>query len=743
MEQMNDMNDKYKNEDIGACRLPDAEPMKIGLPGLCCASCADRIEREVRRLPGVETAQMDFIAQSLTVQLSGGTGPEAMLEMVSTVVRRIEPGVETLWLKGQGHDQAFECNAPESSVQEHRSKDGHELAHHFDKTELWQLAASILLFIAAQLAPLPAWGAGILFAASYIIAGGEVLYHAASNIARGQVFDENFLMGAATLGAFAVGEFPEGAAVMIFYRIGELFEEAAVNKSRKSISSLLAIRPDCVNLKTADGYRQISPEAALVGDVLLVKPGERVPLDGIVVEGASSVDLSALTGESLPRDMAAGNEILSGSINLSGPLLIEVAKPYAESTVARILDLVQNASSQKAPTEAFITKFARYYTPAVVFTALALAIIPPLAVPGATFSEWVYRALIFLVVSCPCALVISIPLSFFGGIGGASRSGILVKGGNYLEALAKVDTVVFDKTGTLTKGVFEVAGIHPEEPMTEQELLGFAAAAESFSDHPIAVSIRNAAGTNVPKAETDSFEQIAGMGNKAVAGGRAILAGNAGLMRRGGIAIPDLERQGTLVYIAIDGKYAGVIVISDIIKKDSGEAVADLRAMGIDRIVMLTGDNRETGAAIGRELGIGEIRAELLPHQKVEALESIIGAGPAKGRTVFVGDGINDAPVLARADIGIAMGGIGSDAAIEAADIVLMTDEPSRIGQAIRIARRTRVIVMQNIVLALGVKAVVLALGAVGMATMWEAVFADVGVAVLAILNATRAMRVR
>ncbi len=610
-----------------------------------------------------------------------------------------------------------------------------------DRERILRLAAGSVLLILALVLALPPWGEGLMFAVAYLSAGGGVLWRAASNIARGQVFDENFLMSLATLGAFAIGEFPEGVAVMLFYQVGELFEEAAVSRSRRSIAALLEIRPDSANLKTSAGYRKIRPEEANIGDIILVRPGERVPLDGYVTEGSSFLDMSVLTGEPIPREVMAGDEIMSGAVNQGSPLLVAVSRTYSESTVARILELVQNASVRKARTEAFITKFARYYTPAVVVMALVLALVPPLLTDGATFREWIYRALIFLVVSCPCALVISIPLGFFGGIGGASRHGILVKGGNYLEALSQADTIVFDKTGTLTKGVFEVTGIYPEAPLAENELLYYAACAESYSDHPIAVSIRKECPGAAYAADPASFEQFPGMGTKAAAGGRTILAGNAKLMEKEGIAIPKANNDGTVVYIALEGKYAGCIVISDVIKHDSAAAISALKNAGIKRIVLLTGDNKSAGEQIGAELDISEVYTDLLPHDKVEILEKIMSGKSSPGKTVFVGDGINDAPVLARADIGIAMGGIGSDAAIEAADIVLMTDEPSKVAQAIRISRSTKRIVYQNIALAIGVKAIVLTLGAAGLATMWEAVFADVGVAVLAILNAMRAMK--
>ncbi|MDR2757950.1 MAG: cadmium-translocating P-type ATPase, partial [Spirochaetaceae bacterium] len=579
-----------------------------------------------------------------------------------------------------------------------------------------------------------------LFLASYLLVGGEVIVRAVKNITKGEIFDENFLMSIATIGAFVIGEYPEGAAVMIFYQVGEAFQNYAVGHSRRSISALMDIRPDYANLKTAAGLERVSPETVSIGSHIVVKPGEKIPLDGVVVDGVSVLDTSALTGESLPRDVEKGSAVLSGSINKSGLLTIEVTKVFGESTVSKILNLVQNAGSKKSVTENFITKFARYYTPVVVFTAAALAIFPPLFVPGAVFSEWLNRALVFLVVSCPCALVISIPLSFFGGIGGASRNGILVKGSNYLEALTGVDTVVFDKTGTLTRGVFNVTKVVPAGGLTEEELLYYAAYAESNSSHPIALSIRNAYGKAIDPGIIGGCEEIAGKGVSVRVAEAQVLAGNAKLFEAAGIPVPAVEEPGTVVYLAVNGGYAGSIVIADELKADSRRAVEDLRAMGIKQIAMFTGDSKAVGESIAKQIGLDAVYAELLPHQKVECLEALEQKKSASGKVIFVGDGINDAPVLARSDIGIAMGGIGSDAAIEAADVVLMTDEPSKIAKAIHIARRTRNIVWQNICFALSVKGLILVLGALGLATMWEAVFGDVGVALIAILNAMRVM---
>ena len=577
-----------------------------------------------------------------------------------------------------------------------------------------------------------------LFFAAYLLIGGEVLLQALRNIKGGQVFDENFLMSVATIGAFAIGEYPEGVAVMLFYQIGEEFQRVAVGRSRKSITALMDIRPDFANLKIDENIKRVPPDEIPVGAYIVVQPGEKIPLDGVVTDGRSALDTSALTGESLPRDVEPGSEVLSGSVNKNGVLTIQVIKAFGESTVSKILELVQNASSRKSKAEKFITKFAHYYTPAVVTVAAGLAVIPPLVLPGGNFSDWLPRALVFLVVSCPCALVISIPLSFFGGIGGASRNGILVKGGNYLEALDNVDTVVFDKTGTLTKGTFTVTDVVTANGFSTEEVLCFAAHAEHASTHPIAVSIRRAYGK--PVDMTSDIEEIAGYGIKAQFKGKTILAGNSNLLA--GIDFSIVDALGTVVYIALDGKYAGHVVISDIVKPDSKQAVAMLRKVGVKRVVMLTGDSRATGEKTATELGLDGVFAELLPHQKVEKLEQLEYNKTSTGKLVFVGDGINDAPVLVRADVGIAMGGVGSDAAIEAADVVLMTDEPSKVATAIQIARKTKVIVWQNVIFALGAKAVILVLGAMGIATMWAAVFGDVGVAVIAILNAMRSMRV-
>ena len=596
----------------------------------------------------------------------------------------------------------------------------------------------------------------VIFLVSYLVIGGDVLLSAFKNILNGQVFDENFLMAIATVGAFAIGEYPEGVAVMLFYQLGELFQGIAVNNSRKSIVSLMDIRPDYANIKVGEGIKKVSPEEIKVGEIIVVKPGEKVPLDGKIVKGASTFDTSALTGESLPREAKAGDDVLSGFINKNGLIEIQVAKVFSESTVSKILYLMENAGSKKSKTENFITKFARYYTPVVVITALIVAIFPPLLIQGATFSDWIYRALIFLVVSCPCALVISIPLGFFGGIGGASRHGILIKGTNYLEVLNNLESVVMDKTGTLTKGIFKVTEVNAENnikindfqnnktELTKPLLLKYAAHIEKFSNHPIAQSIVAEYENSVSKVDENvvkDFEEISGFGIKVNINNHQFLAGNSKLMNLGNITFDKKENLGTAIYLAADGKYIGNILISDEVKEDSARAIKGMKENGVKEIVMLTGDNEAIGKNIAEKLGIDKVFTELLPNEKVEKLEEIYKTKSEKGKVAFVGDGINDAPVLARADLGIAMGGAGSDAAIEAADVVIMNDEPSKIVTAIKIAKKTKEIVWQNITIAFAVKIVVMALGLFGDATMWEAVFADVGVALLAVLNATRVLR--
>ena len=605
---------------------------------------------------------------------------------------------------------------------------------------LCRILAGAALLLAAVLIPARGILRLLLFLVPYLLAGGDVLWRALRNILRGQVFDENFLMAVATIGAFCIGEYPEAGLGMGFYQVGEGVQGYAVGRSRSSIAALMDIRPDHANLETPDGLRQADPEEIAVGDVIVVKSGERIPLDGTVLEGRSTVDTAALTGESLPRETGPGDAVISGCINIGGLLRVRVSKPYGESTVAKILDLVENSSSKKARAENFITRFARIYTPLVVMAAVLLAVLPPLLFQEA-WGIWIQRALIFLVISCPCALVISIPLGFFGGIGGASRRGILVKGSNYLEALSRAEIVVFDKTGTLTKGTFTVTAVHPDI-LPEDRLLELAALAESYSDHPISRSLREAYHKEIDASRVTGTEDIPGHGVSARVDGRLVQAGSGKLMERMGIPYRNCHRTGTIVHVAVDGEYAGHIVIADEIKPDAADAVAALKSQGVRKTVMLTGDQPAVGESVAEALGIDEVHAGLLPADKVDHVEQLLGEKQGRGTLAFVGDGINDAPVLSRADIGIAMGALGSDAAIEAADVVLMDDKPSKIADAIRISRKTRRIVQQNIVFALGVKLLVLVLGACGVASMWAAVFADVGVSVLAILNAMRALRV-
>ncbi len=608
---------------------------------------------------------------------------------------------------------------------------------------LWRIIIGAAVLATAVLLSLNnEWLQIALFIISYIIVGGDVVKRAVKNIFKGQVFDENFLMSIATIGAFFIGEYPEGVAVMLFYQVGELFQSYAVGKSRKSIASLMDIRPDYANVKKGDELVKVDPDEVQIGDIIVIKAGEKIPLDGKVIEGSSMIDTSALTGESVPRKVEVGSDILSGCININGVITAEVTKEFGESTVSKILDLVENASSKKSNSEQFITKFARYYTPVVVIIAVFLAIIPPLVIDGATFSDWIYRALAFLVVSCPCALVISIPLSFFGGIGGASKKGVLVKGSNYLEALAETEIVVFDKTGTLTKGVFNVQEIHPEG-VSKEELLELTAHAESYSNHPISLSLKRAYSKEIDNERILDVEEISGHGVIATVDGKKVMAGNIKLMKMMDIPYFKGELIGTIVHVAVNNKYIGYIVIADEVKEDSAQAIKELKAANIKQTVMLTGDNKSIGSKVAKELGLDKVYAELLPADKVEKLEELFSQKSKKGKLAFVGDGINDAPVLARADIGIAMGGLGSDAAIEAADVVIMTDEPSKIATTMKISKKTLKIAHQNIVFAIGIKIIVLILSAFGITTMWAAIFADVGVTIIAVLNAFRALNVK
>lgn len=616
------------------------------------------------------------------------------------------------------------------------------------KKRLYRIVLGMVLFAAALL--VDRWFGGsypnaglIAFLAAFLVSGGDVIKKAAMNITRGQVFDENFLMTIATVGAFLVGEYPEGAAVMLFYQVGEWFQSYAVNKSRKSIRELMDIRPDYANVMRDGGIITVMPEEVMPGERIIVKPGERIPLDGVVKQGNTALDTMALTGESLPREVGEGDAVISGCVNQSGVIEIQVTKGFGESTVSKILELVENAGSRKSESENFISRFARYYTPTVVILAVLLAVVPPV-LTGGNWYTWIYRALSFLVVSCPCALVISIPLSFFGGLGGASKAGILIKGSNYLEALSKAEIVVMDKTGTLTKGNFVVSHIMPADGSGEaasEKLLELTAYAESGSNHPISKSLQQAYGKEIDRSRISGLEEAAGFGVSAVMDGKKIIAGNLRHMEQNGISCRQADETGTVVYTACDGKYLGYIVIADELKPDAREAVSKLNACGIRDIIMLTGDRKETAEAVAKEIGIGQVYAGLLPGDKVDRMEELLQQKSKDGKLVFVGDGMNDAPVLARSDIGIAMGGLGSDAAIEAADIVIMTDEPSKIARAMEISKRTIAIVKQNTVFAIGVKVLILILAACGMASMWAAVFGDVGVAVIAILNAMRALK--
>lgn len=608
------------------------------------------------------------------------------------------------------------------------------------KKQLYRILTAVLIFLPVLWIPMNETGKFIGFLVCYAVIGWDIIWKAISNILHGQVFDENFLMTVATVGAMCLGDYKEGVAVMLFYQVGELFQSYAVSKSRRSIAGLMDIRPDYANVVREGKETRVDPDEVLVGDVILVKPGERVPLDGTVLEGNSTLDTSALTGESMPREIGAGAEVISGCINQTGTLRIRVGRPYGESTVSKILDLVENASSKKSRSEAFITRFAKYYTPSLVAAAALLAVLPPLLM-GQAFTPWIHRALAFLVISCPCALVISVPLSFFGGIGGASKCGVLIKGSNYLEALAKAETVVFDKTGTLTKGSFAVTRCYPQG-ISGERLLELAACAEKDSSHPISRSIVKAYGKDTERFGVTDVQEIAGHGISVSLDGKKVLAGNTKLMRLKNIPFQPIAEAGTVVYVAEDGKYRGAVLIEDEIKEDAAFAVRELKKAGVRKTVMLTGDAKAVGEKVAEKLGLDLAYTELLPADKVEHMERLLAETSEKGRLAFVGDGINDAPVLARADIGIAMGGLGSDAAIEAADIVIMTDEPSKIASAMGISRKTLRIVRQNIIFALGVKGIMLLLGACGIASMWAAVFADVGVSVIAILNAVRALRV-
>nr|WP_321293003.1 heavy metal translocating P-type ATPase [uncultured Trichococcus sp.] len=739
------------------------------LDELDCANCASKVETGIAKIEGILESNVNFMTKTLRIEIEEDQEND-ILPKVKQKLSVLEPDIHPT-LKKSGapigtnglpivavrsaeatsaeklhdpHDHhGHEANAAEGHTHEHSH--GHSHAHgEGDKDEIRKAVIRLVvgfgILLAAIFAPVNATVSLALYVTAYLVAGYDIVWSALLNIKNGQLFDENFLMTIATLSAFYIQEYPEAVAVMLFYQLGELFQDIAVDKSRRSIAELMDIRPDYANVKTTAGIEKVAPETVKIGDIILIRPGEKVPLDGKVVSGTSAVDTSALTGESVPRGVKVGDSILSGFINKNGVIEVAVEKPFAESTVVKILDLVQNASSRKAPTENFITKFARYYTPVVVIAAVLLAVLPPLLFPGESFNEWLYRASIFLVISCPCALVVSIPVGFFGGIGSASRKGILVKGSNFLEGLNDVKTVVMDKTGTLTEGKFAVTRIETAGELTEERLLELAAYAELHSSHPIADSIKEAYGKTIAEDRIATTNDIPGQGLQVFVDGQEILAGNAKLMEKFEIAHTSDPETGTVVHIAVDKQYAGYILIADAIKADAQATIAGLKARGI-RTIMLTGDSRAVGEAVAKEIGIDEVHAELLPQDKVTKLEEVLASKRKGEKVIFVGDGINDTPVLARSDIGIAMGGLGSDAAIEAADIVIMDDQPSKILTAITVAEETRKIVWQNIIFAMAVKGLFLILGAFGVATMWEAVFADVGVTVLAVLNSIRILK--
>lgn len=748
--------------------------VKLTLQGLDCANCANKIEKRVNDLEDVKEAVLNFTSLTLTIELNNEDKKEEVVTKTKEIINILEPHVKVINKatklqrpvnmctdcgddnqnnndnhnshRGNNHDEEGHDHHGHG---DHNNKEEDHSGHHHghDHSGPVSLKDNIALIIGIVLYGIAILSeevnvvGPILFAISYLLIGGEVLLIAIKNIKRGEIFDENFLMAIATIGAFAIGEYSEAVAVMLFYQIGELFQSYAVNKSRRSITSLMDIKAEYANVLVNEKEVKVSPEEVNINDIIIIKPGERVPLDGIIISGESFVDTSALTGESVPRKLVENDEILAGGILSNGVLKVKVTKEFSESTVARILELVENASNKKAPTEKFITRFARYYTPVVVFSALALAIIPPIIIEGATFSEWIYRALVFLVVSCPCALVVSIPLALFAGIGGASKKGVLVKGGNYLEALKDAKTVVFDKTGTLTKGIFKVTEVNiVDKNINRDEFVRVTAIAESMSNHPIAKSIINEYGKEISSTDLENYEEISGHGIKAKINGKEVLAGNEKLMKKFKIEFENTDSIGTVVHVAIDSSYKGSIVISDEIKEESKLAIEGLKKIGIENIVMLTGDNKSSATKVAKVLGLDKVHYELLPEDKVNKLEEIMNSNK-DGKVIFVGDGINDAPVLARADIGIAMGGIGSDAAIEAADVVLMKDDPKSIIDAVLGARKTNKILWQNIVFSLGVKFIVLILGAFGIANMWSAVFADVGVTVIAVINSTRCLK--
>ena len=693
------------------------------LEGLDCASCANKIEAEVNQINGVVKASVNFVSIKLEVYIEENKDENDIIDIIKNRIKIIEPEVHVVEIN--------KINKVNDNEQEEKEQ----------KYEIALLIVGAVLFFIAMFFNISNQFKFILYLISYVILGGDVLLNAIRNIFRGKIFDENFLMAIATLGAFFIRQYPEGVAVMLFYKVGESFQSYAVNKSRKSISELMDIRPDYANLKIGNETKKVSPEEVNIDDIIIVKAGEKIPLDGVVVEGKSMVDTSALTGESVPVKVELGSNVLSGSINNNGILEIKVSKRFEESTVSKILDLVENASSSKAETENFITRFAKYYTPVVVIVALCLAIIPPLILSNNSWFGWIYRALVFLVVSCPCGLVISVPLGFFSGIGTASKNGLLIKGSNYLESLSKAEIVVFDKTGTLTKGVFKVTKINNEENISKEELLEYAAYAEYYSNHPIGLSIVKSYNKEINKNEIKDYNEISGHGISVTVKNQKVLVGNSKLMNKENITYKEAPQIGTIAHIAVDNKYYGYLIISDEIKDDAKKAIEGLRKIKIKNIVMLTGDSKAVAENVSKELNLDSVESELLPDQKVEKVEELYKTKSPKGTLVFTGDGINDAPVLAIADVGVAMGGLGSDAAIEAADVVIMNDEPSKLIDGIKISRRTEKIVWQNIIMALAVKFIVLTLGALGIANMWEAVFADVGVTLIAVINSIRIMK--
>ena len=699
---------------------------ELMLNGLTCAHCASVIDEKVKHIDGVKNSNLNFTNKKLSVEIDCDT-EEKIIKNIIDIINDTEPGLD-IQIEGQ---REIKEDKTQKSIKNN------------EKLNLLKIIAGAIVFIFAfyqEIAGRENKYSLLIFLVAYLLVGSDVLYKALRNITKGRIFDENFLMSVATIGAIAIGELSEAVGVMLFYKIGEYLQELAVGKSRKSISELMQIRPDMANLKLGNTIKVVNPEDVNIGDYIIVKPGEKVPLDGVVIEGSSMMDTSALTGESVLRTVKKGDNLLSGFINKNALLTVQVTKDFSESTASKILDMVENASSKKSKTENFISVFSRYYTPIVVGLALLIAILPPIFMQGATFSEWIHRGLIFLVVSCPCALVLSIPLSYFSGIGVASKQGVLIKGSNYLEALRYVDTVVFDKTGTLTEGVFDVVKVKPIN-ISEDELIKFASIAEVNSNHPIAKSILNYYNKEINLNNIEEYEEIASHGIRVKYENNIILAGNEKLMASNNIKIEKSTDVGTVVYIAINNEFKGYIVIADKIKTDSEEAIRLIKEQGIKETVMLTGDNKEVANFVAKKLKLDKVFSNLLPNEKVEKIEELYKNRIEKEKIAFVGDGINDAPVLARVDVGIAMGGLGSDAAIEAADVVIMTDEPSKIAQGIKISKKTYKIVWQNIIFALGIKIIVMVLGATGIASMWDAVFADVGVALIAVLNAMRIMK--